>query len=276
MLAVEGAMAVVLLAACAALVVRTIPRSPSPPTAPHIATLAADGHPGATLQVITGTPVLTIGVADLGATGTLLRVSTPATSPPPQLRAAGGGGNPVVYLSAPDAAAITVTLNAAVSWQLNLAGGTTRTVADLAGGLVAGIAVTKGSDVVDLTLPQPDGGVTVRLAAGASRLLLSLPGGVPVRVNAAAGAGEVSLEGRDHTAVAAGSVFTTPAWEPGVAGYLLDATAGAARITVTARPLRPDRYGPTVTARPLRPDHYGPTETTQPRRSGPASAIYLL
>jgi hypothetical protein len=227
-------MGVVLLAACTALVVRTVSRS-SAPTLPHVVSLAADGHSGATLQVITGTPTLTIGVADLGVTGTLLRVSTPAASPAPQLRTAGGAGNPVVSLSAADASAITVTLNAAVSWQLDLAGGTTRTVADLVGGRVAGIAVTKGSDVIDLTLPRPDGSVTIRLAAGASRLQLSLPGGVPARVNAAAGAGEISLDGRDHVGVAAGAVFTTPAWAPGVAGYDVEATAGAAHITVTTQ-----------------------------------------
>ena len=73
-------MGVVLLAACTALVVRTVSRS-SAPTLPHVASLAADGHSGATLQVITGTPTLTIGVADLGVTGTLLRVSTPAGQP---------------------------------------------------------------------------------------------------------------------------------------------------------------------------------------------------
>jgi hypothetical protein len=227
-------MGVVLLAACTALVVRTVSR-PSAPKLPHVATLAADGHASATLQVMTGTPSLTIGVADLGVTGTLLRVSTPAASPAPHLRTAGGAGNPVVSLSAADASAITVTLNAAVSWQLDLAGGTTRTVADLVGGRVAGIAVTKGSDVIDLTLPRPDGSVTVRLAAGASRIELSLPGGVPARVNAAAGAGEISLDGHDHVGVSAGSVFTTPAWAPGVAGYDVEATAGAARITVTTQ-----------------------------------------
>jgi hypothetical protein len=228
-------MGVALLAACTALVVRTVSRSSSGPTVPHVATLAADGHGGATLEVITGTPTLTIGVADLGVTGTLLRVSTPGGGPAPQLRTAGGAGNPVVSLSAADASAVTVTLNAAVSWQLDLAAGTTRTLVDLAGGRVAGIAVTKGSDVIDLTLPRPDGSVTVRLAAGASRLQLSLPGGVPARVNAAAGAGEVSLDGQDHVGVAAGSVFTTPAWAPGAVGYDVEATAGAARITVTTQ-----------------------------------------
>jgi hypothetical protein len=225
-------MGVVLLAACTALIVRTIPHSSSAPTEPHVATLAADGRASATLRVLTGTPTLTIGVADLGRTGTLIRVSTPPASPPPQLSAVGGTANPVVSLSAADAASITVTLNAAVSWQLDLAGGTTRTVANLVGGQLAGIAVSKGSDVIDLTLPRPNGNVTVRLAAGASRLQLSLPGGVPARVSAAAGAGAVSLNGQDHVGVKAGSVFASPGWSPDAPGYDIDATAGAARITV--------------------------------------------
>lgn len=235
-------MAAVFLGACTALVVRSIPSSPPPPSSsPHVASLPADGRSRATLQVVTDTLVLTIGVANLGASGALLRASTPAGSPPPQLRlsradgTARPGQNALIHLSAQGAAAVTVTLNAAVSWQLDFAGGTKRTVADLRGGQVAGIAVTKGSDVIDLTLPRPRGSVLVRLAAGASQLLLSLPGGVPVRVTAAAGAGKISLAGRNHTAVTDGSVFTTPGWAPGATGFDIDATAGAARIAVTTR-----------------------------------------
>jgi hypothetical protein len=236
-------MAVVVLAACAAIVVRTIPSSPSPapPAVAHSASLAADGRSHATLEVTAGTLVLTIGVANLGASGTLLRVTTPAGSSAPRLRVADGngtagpGGSAVVYLSATRAAAITVTLNAAVSWQLNLASGTRQTTADLRGGLLAGIAITKGSYVIDLTLPRPHGSVPVRLAAGANQLRLSLPSGVPVRVTAAAGAGEISLDGKKHTAVRDGSVFKTPTWAPGAAGFDIEAIAGAARVTVTTQ-----------------------------------------
>ena len=227
-LAVAGAMAVVSLAAC----------SSSPPV-PHTATLAADERSSATLDVLTGTAALTIGVADFGAGGTLLRVSTPTADPPPHLREASGTAQPgqgtVVDLSAPGASAVTVTLNAAVSWRLVLGGGTTRTTADLRGGQVTGIAFTAGSDVISLALPRPRGSVPVQLAGGASQFLLSLPGGVPARVTAAGGAGEVSLEGQDHVGVAGGSVFTTPGWAPGAAGFDIDATAGAARVAVTAR-----------------------------------------
>lgn len=237
-------MAAVLLAACAAVAVRTFPAllhaspsaSPSPSSSvPHSASLPIGGRSGATLRVITGTPALTIRMADLGAGGALLRVTTPAASSPPLLRAAGAGDGTVISVSARRASAITVTLNAAVSWRLDLASGTTRTVADLRGGKVTGITVTKGSDVIDLTLPQPRGTVPVRLAAGVSQFLLSLPSGVAARVTAAAGAGEISLDGARHARVPDGTVLTTPAWASHADRYDIDATAGAARIAVTTR-----------------------------------------
>jgi hypothetical protein len=236
-LAVAGTVAVVPLAACAS----------SPPDrniatldAPHSATLAVDERPDATLDVLTGTAALKIGTANFGVGGALLRVSTPKGGPPPHLRetvngAAPPGRDTVVDLSAPGAAAVTVTLNAAARWRLVLGGGTTRTAVDLRGVQVTSVAFTTGSDVISLILPRPRGSVPVKLAGGASQFLLSLPGGVPARVTAAGGAGEVSLAGQDHVGVGGGSVFTTPGWAPDAAGYDIDATAGAARLAVTAR-----------------------------------------
>lgn len=229
-LTVAGAMAAVLLAACS-----------SAPPSPHTASLTAGRSSSATLHVITGTGVLKIGVANFGAGGALLRVSTPAGDPPPRLRenngdgAAQAGEGTQVELSATGASAVTITLNASVSWRLDLAGGTTRTVADLRGGQVAGISFTAGSDVISLALPRPRGSVAVQLSGGASQFLVSLPAGIPARVTAGGGAGKVSLEGHSYLGVAGGSVFTTPGWSPGAVGFDIDATAGAARVAVAAR-----------------------------------------
>jgi hypothetical protein len=257
-LALAGALAAVPLAACS-----STPRAPSPlvpraataplpatagappaatPQAPRTASLGTDGRSRATLEVLTGTAALAIGTADFGAGGALLRVSTPAGGPPPHLKATDVSGTArpgraaVVELSAPGAAQVAVTLNTAVGWRLILGGGTTRTTADLRGGQVTGIAFTAGSSLISLALPRPRGRVLVQLAGGASQFLLSLPDGVPARVTADGGAGEVSLEGRDHLGVAGGSVFTTPGWTAGAPGFDIDATAGASRVTVTARP----------------------------------------
>jgi hypothetical protein len=250
-LVIQGVCAAVLLAGCGAIVVRSVSGSPSPPSAPHSVTVpmaqlsvpAVTGTglstiAGVTLQTLTGTPDLTIGMANFGLTGALLRVTTPGGSPAPQVRVTDGGApgdGALVSLSAEKASSITVTLNTAVSWRLNLASGTSRTVADLRGGQVTGVAITAGSDVLDLLLPEPHGSVPIRLAAGASQLLLSVPHGSAVRVTAAKGAGQVLLLGTKHVAVPNGSVFSTPGWAAGATGFDVDATAGAARLTVTAR-----------------------------------------
>ncbi len=236
---VTGAAAVVLAAAGTALAVGVPPDGAS-----QVASLPADGHRAATLRVTSGTPLLSVRMADLGGTsGTLLRARTPDGAPRPELREPEGdsrgrsGHDELVLASASDGSSpVTITLNAAVTWRLEFAGGTERTVADLRGGRVAGIAFTAGSDIVRLTLPRPRGQVPVRLAGGASQFLLSLPGGVPVRVTAAGGAGEVSLDGQRHSGVGGGSVFATAGWSAGEAGFDVDATAGAARVAVSSRP----------------------------------------
>ncbi len=241
--------AVAVIAAAGTALAVGVPSNPAPGTRSNVVSVPADGHGDAALEVVTGTPVLSVTVANLGGTnGTLLRASTPDGAPRPEVRVADRGAtdrsedNEFVSVAASDGSSpVTITLNAAVTWLLDFAGGTQRTVADLRGGRVAGIIVAAGSDVVDLTLPRPAAMVPVQLAGGASQFLLSLPGGVPVRVTAAGGAGEVSLDGQDHTGVGGGSVFATPGWAAGTAGFDVDATAGVSRLAVTSwtAPSRP-------------------------------------
>jgi hypothetical protein len=236
--AVTGA-AAALLAACSS----ATPHQPGvPATAPaptsHTASMTAAGRTRASLDVLTGTTVLTIGTASFGPGGSLLTVTTPAGTPAPQLSASdpdGTGNGTLVDLSAPNAPAVTVTLNAGVSWQIDLDGGATRTDVDLRGGQLSGIAFNAGSSLVTLALPRPQDSVPVQMIGGASDFQLSLPTGVPARVTAGGGASEVMLEGQKHTGVEGGSVFTTTGWAPGVTGFDIDATAGVSQITVTAR-----------------------------------------
>ena len=236
--AVTGA-AAALLAACSSATSQQlgIPVT-SPATTPHTVSMTADGRTRASLDVLTGTTVLTIGTAGFGPGGSLLTATTPAGTPVPQLSASypdGTGNGALVDLSAPNAPAVTVTLNADVSWQIDLDGGATRTDVDLRGGQLSGIAFNAGSNLVTLALPRPHGSVPVQMIGGASDFQLSLPTGVPARVTAGGGASEVSLEGQEHTGVAGGSVFATAGWAPGVTGFDIDATAGVSQITVTAR-----------------------------------------
>src|SRR5580693_5125607 len=127
-------------------------------SSPYVASMPVAGRTQATLKVTSGTPVLDISVARLH--GTLLRVSTPSGAP---VRPVLSGSRPILLSLAGDGAGpdqkdtVNVVLNAAVVWSLDLASGTQRTDADLRGGKVAMVAVTAGTDVLDVTLPRPAG-----------------------------------------------------------------------------------------------------------------------
>ena len=242
--AVTGA-AAALLSACSSatpqqLHIPVTATATAPAANSHTVSMAGGRRTRASLDVLSGTTVLTIGTANFGPGGPLLTVTTPAGTPVPQLSASNpdgtaNGNGPLVDLTAPNSPAVTVTLNAGVSWQIDLDGGASRTDVDLTGGQLSGISFNAGSSLVTLALPRPHGNVPVQMVGGASDFQLSLPNGVPAQVTAGGGASEVSLEGQQHTGVAGGSVFTTAGWGPGVTGFNIDATAGVSQITVTAR-----------------------------------------
>ena len=196
--------------------------------------MSTAGRTSAALKVTTGTPVLQISVGKLG--GTLLRVSTPDDAPVRPVLSGSG----LIVLSLTGAAgdqgsgyAVKVVLNSAVTWSLDLAGGTQRTEADLRGGKVGGIAVTAGSDILDVSLPRPTGTLPFLLAGGASQFLLSLPGGVPAQVTVGGGAAFVSVDDQNLTGVAGGTVLTPPGWATATSRFYIDATSGFSRLTVS-------------------------------------------
>ena len=236
--AAAAGVAAALLAACSSATPQQLGVPAAPAATSHTASMTVGGRTRASLDVLTGTTVLTIGTASFGPGGSLLTVTTPAGTPVPRLSASdpdGAGNGTLVDLSAANAPAVTVTLNAGVSWQIDLDGGASRTDVDLRGGQLSGIAFNAGSSLVTLALPRPRGIVPVQMIGGASDFQLSLPTGVPARVTAGGGASEVSLEGQQHTGVQGGSVFTTAGWAPGMSGFDIDATAGVSQITVIAR-----------------------------------------
>lgn len=222
--AVSGFVVLVLAAGGAALVLA------SSSSSAHAASMPLSGRASATLKVTAGTPVLDVSTAKLG--GTLLRVSTPSHS---AVRPILSGSAPVMLSLAgvSGQGPVDVVLNSAVTWSLDLAGGTQRTDADLRGGKVGRIDVSAGSDVLDVSLPRPDGTLPFVLAGGVTQFLLSLPGGVPARVTVGGGAAEVLIGSQDLTGVAGGTVITPPGWSAATSRFDIDATAGFSRLTVS-------------------------------------------
>ena len=202
----------------------------------HVVSMSTAGRTSAALKVTAGTPVLKVSVGKLG--GTLLRVSTPDDAPVRPVLS----GSRLIVLSLTGAAAapgqgsgyaVKVVLNSAVTWSLDLAGGTQRTEADLRGGKVGGIAVMAGTDLLDVSLPKPAGTLPFLLAGGASQFLLSLPGGVPAQVTAVGGASFISIDGQNLTGVAGGTVLSSPGWTTATSRFYIDATSGFSRLTVS-------------------------------------------
>lgn len=215
------------------------------PPSPHVAAMPAGGLTRAELKVTSGTAILDVSVGKLG--GTLLRVSTPDGAPVRPVLSDPG----LIVLSLAGAApggqgpagpggrrqdsgyAVKVVLNSAVTWSLDLAGGTQLTTVDLRGGKVAGIAVMAGSDTLDMKLPRPAGTLPLLLAGGVSQFLLSLPAGVPAQVTVGGGASFVSLDGQHLTGIAGGTVVTSPGWAAATSRYDIDATSGFSRLAVS-------------------------------------------
>ncbi len=208
----------------------------------HVVSMSTSERTSAALKITTGTPVLQVSVGNLG--GTLLRVSTPDDAPVRPVLS----GSRLIVLSLTGAAqgsgsqgsgsqgsgyAVKVVLNSAVTWSLDLAGGTQRTDADLRGGKVGGIAVTAGSDILEVSLPRPAGTLPFLLASGASQFLLSLPGGVPAQVTVGGGASFVSVDGQSLTGVAGGTVLTPLGWAAAASRFDIDATSGFSSLTVS-------------------------------------------
>lgn len=215
------------------------------PSSPHVAAMPAGGLTRAELKVTSGTAILDVSAGRLG--GTLLRVSTPDGAPVRpvlsdpglivlSLAGAGPGGQGPASPGArrqDSRYAVKVVLNAAVTWSLDLAGGTQLTTVDMRGGKVAGIAVMAGSDTLDMRLPRPAGTLPLLLAGGVSQFLLSLPAGVPAQVTVGGGASFVSLDGQHLTGIPGGTVVTSPGWAAATSRYDIDATSGFSRLAVS-------------------------------------------
>jgi hypothetical protein len=202
----------------------------------HAVSMSRGDLTRAALKVTAGTPFLDVSTGQLG--GTLLRVSTPDDAPVRPVLS--GSGLIVLSLAGASAQqagssgyAVRVVLNSAVTWSLDLAGGTQRTAADLRGGKVAGFAVTAGVAELDVSLPRPAGTVPFLLAGGVSLFRLSLPGGVPAQVTVGGGASFVSIDDQDLTGIAGGTVLTPPGWATASSRFDIDATSGFSRLTVS-------------------------------------------
>ena len=188
-----------------------------PPAAP-VRLPAAD----AALDLVGDATDITVRTADLGED--LYRVNQPA-------RAAQDGDR--IRVDVADGGRVELLLAERVRWDLGVRGSAGTKRIDLAAGRFRAVDLSGGTGHVDLTLPPPDGTLTVRLADGVNRFDVHTTGGAPVRVRVGSGAGNVVLSGETHAGVAAGALFTPDRWNDTTDRIDLDAAAGMSRLTVS-------------------------------------------
>jgi hypothetical protein len=200
--------------------------APAPP--PHTATAALNGRTDAGFDLVDGARHVTVRAADLG--DSLYRISTPEADPVVP-RAEEQDGRVRLSLDG-DAQSVDIALNAAVRWDLRVAGGAELSTIDLSAGRVGGVELTGGASRIELSLPRPAGTLSVRMSGGVSLFDVRTTGRTPVRVRVGRGAGQVTLNGQHHAGVAAGETFTPAAWGAAVDRVDVDAAAGMSALTV--------------------------------------------
>ena len=72
------------------------------------------------------------------------------------------------------------------------------------------------------------------MTGGVSELTVTVPGGPPVRVRVAAGAGSLTVYDERHGGIAAGDLVSSPGWDRAAERLYLDLAAGANAVSVTA------------------------------------------
>ena len=128
--------------------------------------------------------------------------------------------------------AVDIVLNSQVEWDLRLTGGVRQGVVDLGGGKISGVDLRGGAARLELTLPEPDGTLPVRMSGGINSFRVRTADGVPVRVRTRRGAGQVVLNGSTDDGVAKGASFLSPNWSESVDRIDLDAVAGVGTLQV--------------------------------------------
>jgi hypothetical protein len=191
-----------------------------------------DGRENATFEVMDGVGAIRLRSDDLN--DDLYRVTTPGDHPVRPRVTRNDGDVRLNLEPAGGEGLVDVALNAGVLWTLRLHGGTRQTVIDLRNGRLDGIELGGGSTQIDLTLPAPARVVPVRLTAGAERVEVRLPVNTPVRVQFAAGAGQVNLDGAARQGIAPGQSFTANGFGEGTnTGIDFVAQAGVGSVSFT-------------------------------------------
>jgi hypothetical protein len=179
--------------------------------APEPAAPAAPGRlTDATFELVSDATTVTLSTAALGTD--LYRISTPPRGGvrPKVTEKAGNVSLALVRTGTDGPSTVHIVLSSRRRWSLTMTGGTRTSILDLSGAAVRRVDLAGGAHTVDLTLPEPDGTVPVRVSGGAGTVRIHTTGHVAVRVRVRRGAGSVAVDGRTDDGVRRGTTLTSP------------------------------------------------------------------
>jgi hypothetical protein len=201
-------------------------RDAGPDDRQHTVSGPLDGREQATLVLLDGAATVTMNATDIG--DRLYRVEAPEDGALVPAVTAGGDEVRVELADTDDAgpSAVDIQLSSAVRWRVRILGGTTDLAINLAQARVSGVELGGGAASIDLTLPPPEGTMSVRMTGGVGQWSVHQVGDAPVRVRVGGGAGSVTIDGDQESGVSGGTVVAPPDWDDTEDRVDIDAVAG--------------------------------------------------
>jgi hypothetical protein len=125
-----------------------------------------------------------------------------------------------------------IMLSGRVPWAIKADMGMSDVVADLQELELMGLEISGGVSRLEVRLPRPKAAVQVRIGAGASKVELVRPAGVPVRVRIGGGASKLAIDDF-HVGAAGGKTdWRSPDYDLVERRYDIEIGAGASHLTV--------------------------------------------
>jgi hypothetical protein len=132
-----------------------------------------------------------------------------------------------------------LALNGSIPWEVKLLGGSWRVTADLGRARLTSLEVRGGVSIIEVTLPEPVGTVSIRCRGGCQRVTLHRPAGVPLRADVRGGVSNLTLDESKFDAIGRQIRWETPGYDDQADRYEVDVAGGVDRLTIDASPDAP-------------------------------------
>jgi DNA-binding MarR family transcriptional regulator len=126
-----------------------------------------------------------------------------------------------------------IALSTAVPWRIEIRGGASEITAELGGLDLSGLEIQGGASMVRVELPEPTGTVPVRLAGGASAVVVRRPVGVAARVHLKGWATHLIFDDQSYDAIGRDVWLLSPDYDDAPRRYDIEVAGSASAVTLT-------------------------------------------